>query len=148
MTLPGPPLPAPLQTLRLWRDPAGFLGRCRREFGDAFALQLWPIGGVAVVASPELIVQLVLTPRDDLHTGEATRRVLPILGERSLPALDGAEHAEEGVCCCRSSAAGGLPRTPRRSRPPSPPNSPAGRVGSRCAPCRTCARSRSRSRPS
>lgn len=94
MTLPGPPLPAPLQTLRLWRDPAGFLGRCRREFGDAFALQLWPIGGVAVVASPELIAHLVLTPRDDLHTGEATRRVLPILGERSLPALDGAEHAE------------------------------------------------------
>jgi cytochrome P450 family 135 len=90
---PGPQLPALVQTGQLWRDPAGFLERCRRAFGDAFELRIWPVGRLLVISSPELIAQFVLTPHDDLLTGAATRRLLPILGEGSLPALDGGEHA-------------------------------------------------------
>lgn len=89
---PGPRLPAPLQTARLWRDPDGFLADCAGRFGDVFGLRLWPIGEVAVVSAPQAIVQLLRGPADELLTGEATRRLLPILDERSLPCLDGPEH--------------------------------------------------------
>jgi cytochrome P450 len=92
-TVPGSRLPAPVQTMRLWRDPAGFLGRGRRAYGDAFQLRLWPVGAVVVVASPELITELILTPNEDLRCGKATQRLLPILGKRALPCLDGDEHA-------------------------------------------------------
>ncbi|HZC31039.1 MAG TPA: hypothetical protein VE261_05930, partial [Gaiellaceae bacterium] len=94
MALPGPRLPAALQTARLWRDPVGFLGRCRHDFGDAFELRVWPIGRLLVISSPELVARLVIAPREDLLTGAATRRLLPILGTGSLPALDGGAHAD------------------------------------------------------
>jgi cytochrome P450 family 135 len=89
----GPRLPAPLQTALLWRDPGGFLAGSRRSFGDAFHLRLWPIGDVLVICSPELIAGLTVTPNHELRCGEATRRVLPILGEQALPCLDGEQHA-------------------------------------------------------
>lgn len=89
---PGPRLPAPLQTARLWRDPDRFLAGSARRFGDTFTLRLWPVGTIAVVSSPQAIPRLLAAPGDELLTGEATRRLLPILGERSLPCLDGPEH--------------------------------------------------------
>jgi len=91
--VPGPRRRGPLQTSRLWRDPVGFLASCRSRFGDAFHLRLWPIGDLVVISSPELITELIVTPNDDLRCGEATRRVLPILGEQALPCLDGDEHS-------------------------------------------------------
>lgn len=91
---PGPRSPAPLQTLRLQRDPLGMLDHWRARYGDCFAVSLLPAGRLVVVAEPQAARRLLTGDRHAFRAGDATRRLLPLLGEGSVLLADGDRHVE------------------------------------------------------
>jgi cytochrome P450 len=74
---------------------ARFLERCRRRYGDAVTLATLFDDGFVMVFSPELVKQVFKGSNDNLHAGEANALLGPILGERSVLLLDGAEHLRQ-----------------------------------------------------
>ncbi|HKN94958.1 MAG TPA: cytochrome P450 [Thermoleophilaceae bacterium] len=93
---PGPKLPGLAQTLGMLSRPHGFLGRCRRRYGDVFSVNIAPYGRMVFLADPELIRQVFTGDTRLFHVGGVRGRVLsPLLGEHSLLLLDEDEHMRE-----------------------------------------------------
>ena len=95
MSLPaGPSLPAPLQSARFIARPVPMMERCRREFGPTFTLRVLPVGEVVFITDPPSLKALFSADR--VNTIAAGRNVIlaPLLGDRSLLLLEGAEHLE------------------------------------------------------
>jgi cytochrome P450 len=82
---------APLNTLRLTRDPARFLGELRARQGRAAATELWPVGHLVVLSDPRVLAELFAADPDLVRAGAATERVLPLL-RGSVLCADGADH--------------------------------------------------------
>src|SRR5215210_2136928 len=74
------------------RDPLGFLRRMQDEHGDVFTLRLAVAGPMVVFAAREVIHEIVKLPRDSGHAGEARRRIVQMVSERSVLGADGDEH--------------------------------------------------------
>jgi cytochrome P450 family 135 len=89
-------MPGLVQTLGMLSRPHGFLGRCRRRYGDVFSLHVAPYGRMVFLADPELIRQVFTGDTRVFHVGGVRGRVLsPMLGEHSLLLLDEDEHLRE-----------------------------------------------------
>ena len=82
---------APLNTLRLVRDPARFLGELRARQGQVAATELWPVGHLVVLSDPRALAELFATDPDLVQAGAATERVLPLL-RGSVLCADGGDH--------------------------------------------------------
>jgi cytochrome P450 len=82
---------APLNTLRLVRDPARFLGELRARQGQVAATELWPVGHLVVLSDPRALAELFAADPDLVRAGAATERVLPLL-RGSVLCADGADH--------------------------------------------------------
>ncbi len=80
-----------LNTLRLTRDPARFLGELRARQGPAAATSLWPVGRLVILSDPRALADLFAADPDLLRAGGATERVLPLL-RGSILCADGADH--------------------------------------------------------
>ena len=80
-----------LNTLRLTRDPARFLGELRARQGPAATTDLWPVGHMVVLSDPRAIAELFAADPDLARAGAATERVLPLL-RGSVLCADGADH--------------------------------------------------------
>lgn len=89
---PGPRDGVLSQTIRLHRDPLGFLRAGQVEFGDVFTIQLLTARPVVVAAAPEAIEELLASDPETAHAGEARRSVLPFASPRSVFGGDGAAH--------------------------------------------------------
>ncbi len=89
---PGPPLPRVLQTAGFLLAGPRFLEACRRRYGDAVTLRTLFDERFVMVFDPELVRQVFQGSNHQLHAGEANALLGPILGERSVLLLDGAEH--------------------------------------------------------
>ena len=91
---PGPSLPPPLQSARFIARPVPMMERCRREFGGTFTLRVLPVGEVVFISDPPSLKALFTADR--VNTIAAGRNVIlaPLLGDRSLLLLEGAEHLE------------------------------------------------------
>jgi cytochrome P450 len=89
---PGPPLPRFAQTLGFVLAAPRFLEACRRRYGDAVTLRTLFDSPFVMVFDPALIKELFQGSSEQLHAGEANALLGPILGERSVLLLDGAEH--------------------------------------------------------
>jgi cytochrome P450 family 135 len=83
--------PALLNTLRLTRNPARFLGGLRATRGPAASIELWPVGRLLVLSDPQTLAALFAADPDRLRAGAATERVLPLL-RGSILCADGADH--------------------------------------------------------
>ena len=82
------------QTILLSHDPAGFLAHRAAASADcSFSIRPWPLPEITVFTVPAAIEHL-LVEANGFAAGKATQAVLPILGARSLLALDGDEHRE------------------------------------------------------
>ncbi|MEA2458870.1 MAG: cytochrome family [Thermoleophilaceae bacterium] len=92
---PGPRLPASLQTLAFAFGARRFLELCRRRYGDVVTVGTAFDSRFVMVFDPELLKQVFQAPPDRLRAGEANALLGPVLGERSLLLLDGAEHLRE-----------------------------------------------------
>jgi cytochrome P450 len=80
-----------LNTLRLARDPARFLGDLRARQGHAASTELWPVGHLLVLSDPQALAELFAADTDLLRAGAATERVMPLL-RGSVLCADGADH--------------------------------------------------------
>ncbi|MGP0048650.1 MAG: cytochrome P450 [Solirubrobacteraceae bacterium] len=92
---PGPRLPRALQTAGFIVGGARFLETCRRRYGDVVTFATLFDERFVMVFDPELAKTLFQGPGDQLRAGEANALLGPILGERSVLLLDGAEHLRQ-----------------------------------------------------
>ena len=93
MTIPpGPRLPRLVQTAGFIVGGVRFLEACRRRYGDVVRLGTLFDSGFVMVFDPALVKQLFQGSNQQLHAGEANALLGPVLGERSVLLLDGAEH--------------------------------------------------------
>src|ERR1043166_8267000 len=93
---PGPTLPALLQATQYAFWPGPFFERCARRYGECFTLRM-PVGPpiAAMFSHPDAIRQIFTGGDDELRGGEAYPALPPLLGPRSIRALDGARHERE-----------------------------------------------------
>ncbi len=89
---PGPSLPRAVQTAGFILGGPRFLEACRRRYGDAVTFSTLFDSRFVIVFDPALVKEVFQGSPDNLHAGEANALLGPILGERSVLLLDGAEH--------------------------------------------------------
>ena len=89
---PGPPLPRIVQTAGFMLVGARFLEACRRRYGDLVTFGTLFDKRFVMVFDPELVKQVFKGTPEQLRAGEANALLGPILGDRSVLLLDGAEH--------------------------------------------------------
>jgi cytochrome P450 len=79
-----------VQTALLFRDPVGFLERCRRRYGSIFRVRLVGFPRYVYVADPRLARELYAADRTVGRAGDARREFLaPLVGENSLLCTEG-----------------------------------------------------------
>jgi cytochrome P450 len=89
---PGPRLPRFVQTLGFILGAARYLQWARRRYGDVVTMSTLFDSRFVMVFEPEIVKQVFKGPPEQLRAGEANALLGPILGERSVLLLDGAEH--------------------------------------------------------
>jgi cytochrome P450 len=89
---PGPRLPRALQTAGFMLGGPRFLDACRRRYGDAVTFGTLFDNQFVMVFHPALVKQVFQGSGTRLRAGEANAMLGPIVGERSVLLLDGAEH--------------------------------------------------------
>jgi cytochrome P450 len=93
---PGPRAPALVQILRWIAQPLTLLDQCQQRYGDVFSLRSPNDARFIVLATPELIKQVLAADSDVLLAGVGNATLLePMLGRHSLLTLDGAEHLRQ-----------------------------------------------------
>src|SRR2546421_581522 len=68
---------------------------CRRRYGDVVWLSTAFDSGFVMVFDPDVLREVFRAPPDRLRAGEANAPLGPLLGERSVLLLDGAEHLRQ-----------------------------------------------------
>ena len=89
---PGPRLPRVLQTIGFVLAAPRFLEACRRRYGNAVTFRTLFDSQFVMVFDPAMVKEVFQGSGEQLHAGEANALLGPILGERSVLLLDGAEH--------------------------------------------------------
>ncbi len=89
---PGPRLPRAVQTAGFLLFGPRFMDACRRRYGDAVTFSTLFDSRFVMLFEPSLVKQLFQGSGERLHAGEANALLGPVLGERSVLLLDGAEH--------------------------------------------------------
>jgi cytochrome P450 len=69
-----------------------FLDACRRRYGTAVTFSTVFDSRFVMLFDPALVKELFQGSNEQLHAGEANALLGPVLGERSVLLLDGAEH--------------------------------------------------------
>jgi len=92
---PGPPLPRLVQAALILAAPERFLRACRRRYGGAFTMRLLFGAPSVVVSDPALLREVFTGPPEVLRAGESNRFLEPLVGDRSVLLLDGAEHLRQ-----------------------------------------------------
>jgi cytochrome P450 len=89
---PGPRLPRFVQTLGFVFFPVPFIEGCRRRYGDIVTMGTLFDSRFVMLFDPESVKQLFRGSPEQLRAGEANAPLGPVVGERSVLLLDGAEH--------------------------------------------------------
>ena len=89
---PGPRMPRALQTAGFMLGGPRFLDACRRRYGDAVTFGTLFDSQFVIVFHPALVKQVFQGSGTRLRAGEANAMLGPIVGQRSVLLLDGAEH--------------------------------------------------------
>ena len=92
---PGPPYPALVQGVGLWKRPLASLERWRARYGKRFTVRFPLAPPFVILSDPDEIKQVFTAPPDVLHPGEGARVLQPIVGKNSVILLDEAAHMEQ-----------------------------------------------------
>jgi cytochrome P450 family 135 len=92
---PGPRLPRFVQTLGFIFMPVPFLETCRRRYGDLVTFGTLFDPRFVMVFDPAPLKQVFRGSPEQLRAGEANAPLGPVLGQRSVLLLDGAEHLRQ-----------------------------------------------------
>jgi len=88
---PGPRTPAPIQTIRMIRDPVGYLRALQAGFGDAVTIHMVGFGPTVFFTQPEAVRQ-IFSEHDALPIGPVANVIRDIVGEHSPTQVDGEPH--------------------------------------------------------
>jgi cytochrome P450 len=91
----GPRLPRFAQTAGFVFFPRQFMDGARRRYGDIVRFGTLFDPCFVMVYDPETVKQVFRAPPERLRAGEANAPLGPVLGERSVLLLDGAEHLRQ-----------------------------------------------------
>jgi cytochrome P450 family 135 len=89
---PGPRLPRFLQTAGFLFANRRFIDTCRRRYGDLVTFSTLFDPRFVMVFHPDPVKQLFRGPPEQLRAGEANAPLGPVVGQRSVLLLDGAQH--------------------------------------------------------
>ena len=89
---PGPRLPRVIQTAGFMLAGPRFLEACRRRYGNVVTFRTLFDNGFVMLFDPAEVKQLFQGSGEHLRAGEANAMLGPVVGERSVLLLDGAEH--------------------------------------------------------
>jgi cytochrome P450 len=93
---PGPRLPAFAQTLAWAVAPTWLMDRCARALGESFTLTFTPSGmQLVLISDPQAVKTLFTAPPDVAPSAAGNSPVRPVMGERSVLILTGAEHLRQ-----------------------------------------------------
>ncbi|HWF31615.1 MAG TPA: cytochrome P450 [Solirubrobacteraceae bacterium] len=93
---PGPRVPAFAQTLAWAVAPTWLMDRCARALGDAFTLTFTPSGmQLVLISDPQAVKTLFTAPPEIAPSAAGNSPVRPVMGERSVLILTGAEHMRQ-----------------------------------------------------
>ena len=92
---PGPPLPRWMQTAGFLIAPVPWIDGCRRRYGDVVTFRSLFDPQFVMIFDSELMRQVFRESPEHLRAGEANAVLGPIVGERSVLLLDGAEHLRQ-----------------------------------------------------
>jgi cytochrome P450 len=93
---PGPRLPAFAQTLAWAVAPTWLMDRCARALGEAFTLTFTPSGmQLVLISDPQAVKTLFTAPPEIAPSAAGNSPVRPVMGERSVLILTGAEHMRQ-----------------------------------------------------
>src|SRR5215210_3347009 len=92
---PGPSLPKWVQTAGFLFANRAWIDACRRRYGDLVTFRSLFDPGFVMVFEPELVKQVFRGSPERLRAGEANAVLGPVVGERSVLLLDGAEHMRQ-----------------------------------------------------
>ena len=87
---------ASLQTLAWAVAPTWVMDRCARRLGETFTLTFWPSGmQLVVISDPQAVKTLFTAPPEIAPSAAGNSPVRPVMGERSVIVLTGAEHMRQ-----------------------------------------------------
>jgi cytochrome P450 len=93
---PGPRAPAFAQTFAWAIAPTWVMDRCARRLGDAFTLTFSPSGmKLVLISDPQDVKTLFTAPPELAPSATANSPIRPVMGERSVLVLTGAEHMRQ-----------------------------------------------------
>ena len=92
---PGPRLPRWVQTMGFIFAPVPWIEANRRRYGDVVTFHSLFDPNFVMVFHPDLVKQVFRGSPDQLRAGEANAVLGPVVGERSVLLLDGAEHIRQ-----------------------------------------------------
>jgi cytochrome P450 family 135 len=92
---PGPRLPKWMQTAGFLFFNRAWIDGCRRRYGDVVSFSSLFDPRFVMVFDPELVKQVFRGSPEQLRAGEANAVLGPVVGERSVLLLDGAEHMRQ-----------------------------------------------------
>ena len=92
---PGPPYPALVQGVGLWKRPLASLERSRARYGKRFTVRFPLAPPFVILSDPDEMKEVFRAPPDVLHPGEGARVLQPIVGKNSVILLDEAAHMEQ-----------------------------------------------------
>jgi cytochrome P450 len=92
---PGPALPRPLLLGRFVLQPTSFLVDCERRYGEYFTLRLSDERTMVITSDPEAVKTVFTGDPGQMLAGKNNDILRPLLGDRSVLLLDGAEHMRQ-----------------------------------------------------
>jgi cytochrome P450 len=92
---PGPPYPALIQAIGVWKRPLACLERWRARYGKRFTTRFPGAPPFVILSDPGEIKEVFTAPAHLLHPGEGARVLEPVVGKNSVILLDEAAHMEQ-----------------------------------------------------
>ncbi len=92
---PGPSLPRPLLLGRFVMQPTSFLVDCERRYGEYFTLRLSDDRTMVITSDPQAVKTVFTGDPAQMLAGKNNDILQPLLGDRSVLLLDGAEHMRQ-----------------------------------------------------
>ncbi|WP_181043291.1 cytochrome P450 [Actinokineospora auranticolor] len=92
---PGPRAPLAYQSVRVWGSRNTYFPALQRRYGDTFLIRTAPLGEVVVLCDPADVRRVALGGPDLFPVAENNALFVPLLGARTVLALDGEPHRRE-----------------------------------------------------
>jgi cytochrome P450 len=89
---PGLSVPKVASTVMWMRRPFALMDTCAERFGEPFTLRLIGLPPIVMTYTPEIVKEIFADDGETFAAGKFNKSLAPLLGDKSVLMLDGAEH--------------------------------------------------------